>query len=245
MHTQNVVLPRRTLAIASVAAGLLLVLTGSGPFEAGELPSAPPPDRTTTCLVQAVRSATELTIRCNQEEHLLRLAGVYVPSGGPRDAAREFLERLIGGETVYVTRAPGDHEHDAGIPAPALVYRAPEGLLVNLELVRQGYARAVDPAPFAAVELLRTYERQARRVGKGIWSSGDAAAAPAEPTVPPPPAASQPAAPSDPTLVYVTPHGKKFHRADCQYLRGKGRGITLAEAQAKGYTPCARCWPAR
>ncbi len=43
--------------------------------------------------------------------------------------------------------------------------------------------------------------------------------------------------------VYVTPHGKRYHRAGCTALRGKATPLSRAEAEEKGYTPCRRCWP--
>lgn len=42
------------------------------------------------------------------------------------------------------------------------------------------------------------------------------------------------------TIVYVTVSGKKYHSADCGYLRSKIE-ITLEEAISSGYTRCSRC----
>lgn len=44
------------------------------------------------------------------------------------------------------------------------------------------------------------------------------------------------------TTVYITEHGKKYHRVGCQYLSDSKITISLDNAEAKGYTPCSRCW---
>ena len=41
--------------------------------------------------------------------------------------------------------------------------------------------------------------------------------------------------------VYVTKSGKKYHSASCHYLAKSKIEISLADAQAKGYTPCSVC----
>jgi hypothetical protein len=42
------------------------------------------------------------------------------------------------------------------------LYRAPDGLFVNLEIVHQGYGRALTVFPFKYMELFRRHERAAR-----------------------------------------------------------------------------------
>jgi fructose-specific component phosphotransferase system IIB-like protein len=40
--------------------------------------------------------------------------------------------------------------------------------------------------------------------------------------------------------VYVTENGKKYHQKDCQYAKD-AKPMSLADAKAKGYTPCSTC----
>lgn len=40
--------------------------------------------------------------------------------------------------------------------------------------------------------------------------------------------------------VYVTDNGKKYHQKDCQYAKN-AKPMSLADAKAKGYTPCSTC----
>lgn len=46
----------------------------------------------------------------------------------------------------------------------------------------------------------------------------------------------------DDTIVYVTNTGTKYHRESCSYL-SSSRAMTIAQAEASGYTPCSRCSP--
>ena len=49
------------------------------------------------------------------------------------------------------------------------MYRASDGLFVNLELVREGYANAFVKYPFEYKDLFQHHEAQARKARKGIW----------------------------------------------------------------------------
>lgn len=177
-------------------------------------------------------------------ETVVRLIGTHVPHSGSAAAdARAFLTRLLEGESVYL-------EYDANWPRPAgeqavwaYVYRAPDGLFVNLELVRQGYARVAGAEPFEQETLLGAYERRAQRSGRGIWSTRHTRAAASRPATAPRAESDADSAAGDDELVYVTAHGRKYHRKDCQYVRNGGTALTLQEARARGYSPCAKCRP--
>lgn len=45
--------------------------------------------------------------------------------------------------------------------------------------------------------------------------------------------------------VSVTPTGKKYHRNDCFYVKGKGSTLTLKNAREQNYEPCKICNPPR
>ena len=47
------------------------------------------------------------------------------------------------------------------------------------------------------------------------------------------------------TTVYITATGEKYHRSTCRYLSHSKIPISLAEAKARGYTPCSVCDPPR
>ena len=46
-----------------------------------------------------------------------------------------------------------------------------------------------------------------------------------------------------PETVYITKHGKKFHRQGCIHLGKSSKPIARADAVKRGYTPCAVCKP--
>ncbi len=44
-------------------------------------------------------------------------------------------------------------------------------------------------------------------------------------------------------IVYVTPDGKKYHRAGCRYVRDTAKMQSVAEAKGAGLAPCKVCKP--
>jgi micrococcal nuclease len=46
-----------------------------------------------------------------------------------------------------------------------------DGLLVNAEIIREGYGFAYTRSPFARMEEFRQLEREARDQGRGLWAS--------------------------------------------------------------------------
>ncbi len=239
----------RTLMIGVLTLSLLPVAALAQPVDS-KLPKPPSPDaqRRRVCEVLGVPAGNELVVRLDGQNTTVRMIGLFVPrSGTVDDEAQSFSARLLRGESVYLEYEPDWPLRDKGDRLWAYVYRAPDGLLVNLELIRLGYARLSAAAPFAHQQLLRAYERHARRNQKGLWRRDVHEAAG--------PPASQPAKTnearaqsdrqsSDDTLtVYVTKYGKKYHLKDCQHVRGKGIPMSRKEARAKGYSSCSRCKP--
>jgi hypothetical protein len=48
---------------------------------------------------------------------------------------------------------------------------------------------------------------------------------------------------SSTVTVYITKTGEKYHRSGCRYLSKSKIAISLANAKARGYTPCSVCRP--
>lgn len=46
------------------------------------------------------------------------------------------------------------------------------------------------------------------------------------------------------TIVYKTPHGKKYHTADCHMVRNVSGQLTVTAAEQQGLEPCKICHPA-
>ena len=163
----------------------------------------------------------------------VRLIGVDTPEtvhpNKPVEAygkeASNFTKNLLQGESVYLRY---DVERtDAYGRLLAYLYRAPDGLFVNLEIVRQGYGHAYTRFPFKHMELFRHYGNRARTAGKGLY--GDPGPLPPE---------------NESEQIYRTRTGKKYHREGCFSLRSK-IPITLMEAKERNLGPCGRCKPPR
>ena len=45
------------------------------------------------------------------------------------------------------------------------------------------------------------------------------------------------------TVVYVTPTGSKYHREGCTHIKNSYRMMSIAAAEAQGYSACFRCNP--
>ena len=82
--------------------------------------------------------------------------------------ANAFIRNLLLGEYVYLrfdtpkTDKSGNHL--------AYLYRAPDGLFANLEIVRQGYAQTYAGIPFKHAKIFHTYANKAREAGRGLYA---------------------------------------------------------------------------
>ncbi|MEN6627109.1 MAG: thermonuclease family protein [Candidatus Sumerlaeia bacterium] len=185
-----------------------------------------------------------------------RLLGVDCPElkGEPdktfygREAAW-FTYNLLAGESIWF-------EADPKIPRDTFgrrlifAYRAPDGLFVNAELLRQGYARIYKDYENPHAAMFEQAEARARAAMKGLWNPNLAKTAEqkkagpkAEPKQTPAAANSVVLSGSDSDTVYATNSGTKFHRAGCRSLRKSSNPLTRAAAQGRGLTPCSVCKP--
>lgn len=189
------------------------------------------------------RGAVELSLAGQNVE--VQLLGVAPPAqGAPTEHLRRFLEDLLLGEQVYIEfGARGQRSTPAGV-ATVYLYRAPDGLFVNLETVRQAAADADDATAHSNADLFRYYRHRARAAAKGVWRPENRAGA-AERTRRPTTrrASAEPPAPATRAdIVYVTKTGKKYHLAGCQHLRKSASPLPLEKAR-QTHEPCSRCKP--
>lgn len=152
--------------------------------------------------------------------------------------ASNFTKNLLYGESVYLRY---DVERtDRYDRLLAYLYRVPDGLFVNLEIVRQGYGHAYTRFPFKHMELFRYYGNRARTAGKGLYGTPQANVGMESSQT-----EVSPAVESETTgEVYVTRTGTKYHREGCRSLSRSKIPISLAEAKQR-YGPCGRCNPPR
>ena len=170
-----------------------------------------------------------INITYKGKERSVRLIGVDTPEtvhpSKPIEPygkeATVFLKNLLKDESVYLRF--DTEKTDKYNRMLAYLYRAPDGLFVNLEIVRQGYGRAYTEYPFKFTSLFQHYGTRAQAAGKGLYSE----------TTPPKKQES--------VTVYVTRTGSKYHKARCRwgYI-----AISLEDAK-KRYSPCSRCGPPR
>lgn len=119
-----------------------------------------------------------IVIDHNGKQVKVRLIGVDTPEtvhpSKPvehygKEASR-FTRNLLKGEKVYLatdTKQAGTDRYGRTL---GYVYRAPDGLFVNAEIIRQGYGHAYTRFPFKYMEQFRQLEQFARKVKKGLWA---------------------------------------------------------------------------
>ena len=174
----------------------------------------------------------------------VRLIGVDTPEivhpGKPVELygkeATLFLKNLLLGERVYLRFDRNSRDRYGRLLA--YLYRAPDGLFVNLEIVRQGYGHAYTDFPFKHSEMFLHYAAKAKAAGRGlhgVQALSTRAVASQDKT-------SAAVESESVEQVYATKTGKKYHREGCSLLRKSKIPIALADAKQR-YGPCGRCNP--
>jgi micrococcal nuclease len=163
----------------------------------------------------------------------VRLIGVDTPESvhptrpverfGRESAA--FLKTLIGDKPLRLEYEPGPSRRDRYGRTLGYLYREPDGLFVNREIIARGYGHAYTKYPFAFLDDFRATERAAREGRLGLWA-------------PEPP----PATPGHDDTVFITRTGTKYHRAGCRYLAPEPLALPLERAAAR-FTACVVCSP--
>jgi endonuclease YncB( thermonuclease family) len=85
--------------------------------------------------------------------------------------ANEFLHNLVNGGSVYLEY--GSARTDKNGRLLAYLYRAPDGLFVNLEIVRQGYGGAYSRYPFKYSDLFVRWDSLAAVRSRAFGNSPD------------------------------------------------------------------------
>src|SRR4051794_18049746 len=135
-------------------------------------------DGAQTGRVVRVVDGDTIHVRLGGVEEKVRYIGIDTPEsvkpGTPVQCfakrASAYNERLVGGERVRVVRDAEARDRYGRLLA--YVYRARDGLFVNAELVRGGYAQPLTiPPNVAHAEQFRRLAAAARRAGRGLWSA--------------------------------------------------------------------------
>ena len=251
---------------------LLSALFGSGPTPRGEagvgqFPLIELPDQSELVLGVVVRiiDGDTVLVKIGDKTRRYQLLGADAPEFNPRDRApdphsinaRRFIERLLLDESVYIQHDPSV-DRDGVNRIWGYLFRAPDMLLVNLELVRQGYAKH-DPRRGALyAESFAFYGARAERLGKGIWNPlgepldwstpsdepGKVFDEPLDKPLDEPeekPDADPGISPAS-SVVYITKFGSKYHAKDCPHLTDTQSPVIREEVE-KTHKPCKTCKP--
>ena len=215
---------------------LLIVIAAAIHAQVGDFMPYPATDfsKDTAYPVLSVIDGDTVNITYEGEKTSVRLIGVDTPEtvhpSKPIEPygkeATAFLKNLLKAESVYLRF--DKEKTDKYDRLLAYLYRAPDGLFVNLEIVRQGYGRAYTEYPFKHMALFEHYGTRAEASEKGLYGI--------------PLTAEPEETPSE--TVYITRTGSKYHKAGCRYLRSSKIPISLEKAKAS-YGPCSRCGPPR
>jgi hypothetical protein len=116
--------------------------------------------------VLAVESNGYIRLGTLTKNRRVRLSGVEF-SG--REAVR-FLQQALRGARVYVVAEAGPRPAGGDDRQPVSLYRAPDGLFLNLELVTRGLARTDVKQAFEYKDVFLEREQEAMRKGLGLWA---------------------------------------------------------------------------
>lgn len=121
----------------------------------------------------------------------MRSIGIDAPEIGDclSAEATAYLSALISGQSIRLIVDVSDRDQFARL----LRYVMVGGTFINAELVRQGYATAIQyPPDTFMTPILETAQAEAQAAGRGIWGAGGVCTTPP----PPPPSGCDPTYPT-------------------------------------------------
>jgi len=160
---------------------VLVILTGGCPLKRSEEIDPAPFAAKDAVTVDRVVDGDTIIVQLNGSRQRVRLIGVDTPETVAASRPVEFFgkeasnftkEVLEGRQVWLVEDSQGDTVDQYGRKL-AYVYRSPDGLFVNLEIIRQGYGHAFTRYPFDYMDEFRQAERDARRNGVGLLAEQD------------------------------------------------------------------------
>lgn len=163
------------MIIATITVAMTTLVAGCSEWATGSPPTL---DGSYNATIEEVVDGDTIVVNSMGDREHVRMIGIDTPETvhptkpvgcfGP-EASHRTTQLLPVGEQVLLVR---DEEiRDRYGRLLAYVYRSSDGLFVNLELVRSGYATAYrfPPNDTLAAQFSRA-ESQARRAGLGMWS---------------------------------------------------------------------------
>lgn len=129
-------------------------------------PKGPDLSGIAACVVVEVSDVHSIIIKEEGKTVSVRLVGVEVSE---KEEGFFFLRNLLKGEKVYLVNDPQADKLNLSELRLAYVYRAPDGLFINAELIRQGYGCVNNYLPFKYMKEFNVLEGFAKKAGKGVW----------------------------------------------------------------------------
>lgn len=167
----------RYLAYAALLAAALAMAFFSGscsgtttsPSSEGDARADRPAEE--TAVVVFVIDGDTIRVRLSDgREEKVRLIGIDTPELDQPfgDEARSASQALVGGRVVRLQRDSSERDRYGRL----LRYVYADGLFVNAELVREGYARYVTyPPDVAFADYFASLQHEAETAGKGMWAT--------------------------------------------------------------------------
>jgi micrococcal nuclease len=155
--------------VIALAVAVALAAFGGGKLLGGS--------RTDAATVERVVDGDTIVVRTGSQTERVRYIGMDTPEsvkpGTPvqcyAKAASAENQKLMQGERVKLVSDAEARDRYGRLLA--YVYRERDGLFVNAELVRKGYARVLTiPPNVAHAAEFRQDAMAARRAGRGLWS---------------------------------------------------------------------------
>jgi micrococcal nuclease len=168
-----------TRFVALLCAGVLMFggCQASPAPTTGQAPTGP----TREALVVRVVDGDTIVVRLGGEDRRLRYIGMDAPETVRPDHPVEWMgpeaseanRRLVEGRSVVLEKDVSETDRFGRLLRHVWLRDGDEWLLVNLELVRLGYAQVTTfPPDVKYVELLLDAEREARDAERGLWADG-------------------------------------------------------------------------
>lgn len=169
----------RAAAVAPVAAIAVMVAVGWLAAGCGSRTAGAPPDAPGTTRVVRVIDGDTIVVRADGRDERVRLIGVDTPeTKHPTKPVQCFGQEASAFTTSLLPRGtPVRLEQDAEPRDDygrllAYVSRVDDGVSVNAELVRRGFARPLTiPPNVAHAEEYRALAARARDTGQGLWQA--------------------------------------------------------------------------
>ncbi|HXG70900.1 MAG TPA: thermonuclease family protein [Gemmatimonadaceae bacterium] len=123
----------------------------------------------------------------------------------------------------------------------AYVYLADDRML-NVEMIRRGFAHAYTTYPFSKMEEFRSWQRDAQRDSRGLWSTPSRASTTEQGPVQPGQSVAEPLPEPAEVLVDTGPRTTAlYHRDTCAWVRGATTTVRLTSSDAKSRYFQAHC----